>query len=216
MGRAATSEDCIVRATYFLIIAEIASYAILLSYSSIPLSYLGFSTSGFLQGQVWTLVTSMFVHVDLFHLAFNLFFLYVFGIAVEDRVGWKKTTAIFFAAGVLSLLIGIPFYSPDTRIVGASIAVSAIVGAAMVLAPGRQAPMLLFAPLGLVALIYLIFNAFMITIGETGGVAYESHVIGFIIGVIFGLAERRSFLRAFREGRGSGSPGFIRLFLSLD
>jgi membrane associated rhomboid family serine protease len=189
------SKDILVKATHLLIVAEIAAFAILLSYSSAAFSYLGFSTWGLLQGQVWTLVTSMFVHVDLFHLAFNLLFLYVFGIALEDRIGAEKTMAIFFAAGVLSLLLGIPFYSPDTRIVGASIAVSALVGAGVVLTPDRRSSLLLFAPLGLVAVIYLIFNAFMITIDQTGGVAYQSHVIGFFIGVIFGLAGRRETLR---------------------
>ena len=178
------------KATYFLIIAEIASYSIL-SYSNIAISDVGFSTSGFLQGQFWTPVTSMFVHVDLFHLAFNLLFLFIFGVALEDKIGAKKAVAIFFIAGVLSLLVGIPFYSPDTRIVGASIAVSALVGAVVVLSPNRNSPLVLFAPLGLVAMIYLIFNAFMLIFDQSGGIAYQSHIIGFFTGLIFGLAWRK-------------------------
>jgi membrane associated rhomboid family serine protease len=179
------------RATYGLILTEIVAYVTLLSYPNMEISYLGFSTSGFLAGQFWTLVTSMFVHVDLFHLAFNLFFLYVFGIALEEKIGPKKTIAIFFVAGVLSLLIGIPFYSPDTRIVGASIAVSALVGAVVVLSPNSHSPLLLFAPLGLVAIIYLIFNAFMLFYDQTSGIAYQSHIIGLLIGVVSGLVWRK-------------------------
>jgi membrane associated rhomboid family serine protease len=180
-----------IRATYCLILAEIAAYSISLFYSNMVISYLGFSTSGLLGGQFWTPVTSMFVHVDLFHLAFNLLFLYVFGIALEDKIGPKKTIAIFFVAGALSLLVGIPFYSPDTHIVGASIAVSALVGAVVVLTPNRHSPLLLFAPLGLVAMIYLIFNAFMFIFDQSGGIAYQSHIIGFFVGVSFGLAWRK-------------------------
>jgi uncharacterized protein len=180
-----------VRATYILILAEIAAYSILFSYSDAAPRYLGFSTSGLLHGQFWTLLTSMFVHVDLFHLTFNLFFLYVFGAALEDTIGPKKTLTIFFVAGFMSLILGIPSYSAAIRIVGASIAVSALAGAVVVLAPNRNSPLLFFAPLGLVATIYLIFNAFMLFYDQTGGVAYQSHIIGFFIGMIFGLAWRK-------------------------
>jgi membrane associated rhomboid family serine protease len=180
-----------IRATYLLILTEIAAFFLLSSDPSPAFSNLGFSTSGFLQGQFWTPVTSIFVHVDLFHLGTNILFLFIFGVALEERTGAWTTTAIFFSAGILSLLAGVPFYSPDTRIVGSSIAVSALVGAAMVLAPNRSSPLTLFAPLGLVATIYLIFNAFMLTLDQTGGIAYQSHVIGFFIGLILGFAWRK-------------------------
>jgi membrane associated rhomboid family serine protease len=191
------------RATYCLILAEIAAFSFFFFYPYVAFSNLGFSTSGFLlHGQFWTPVTSMFVHVDLFHLAINMFFLYIFGIALEDKIGPKKTLAIFFIAGVLSLLLGTPFYSPDTHIVGASIAVSALVGAVVVIAPNRRSPLLLFAPLGLVAMIYLIFNAFMLLFDQTGGVAYQSHLIGFFMGVFFGLAWRKGETQSVRTLKG--------------
>jgi uncharacterized protein len=203
----------VMKATNGLIVAEIVAYGILLSSPNMAISYLGFSAKGLLQGQFWTLLTSMFVHVDLFHLAFNLFFLYVFGTALEEKIGSKKTVAIFFAAGVLSLLIGIPFYSPDTRIVGASIGVSALVGAVVVLSPNTRTPLLLFAPLGLVAMIYLIFNAFMLLFDQTGGIAYQSHIIGLLLGVVFGLVWRKretsggSNLKRHGTIEGIQSPG---------
>jgi membrane associated rhomboid family serine protease len=181
----------IVRVTYILIAAEIAAYSVSYFYSDTAISYLGFTASGFLRGEFWTPVSSIFVHVDLFHLATNMLFLYIFGIALEDEIGPKKALTVFFLAGVLSLLVGMPFYSPDTHIVGASIAVSGLVGGVVVLAPNRRSPLLLFAPLGLAAVIYLIFNAFMLMSDHTGGVAYQSHMIGFLIGVVLGLAWRK-------------------------
>jgi membrane associated rhomboid family serine protease len=186
-----TIEGIAMRAIHFLILGEIAAYSIIFFIPNVSYSNLGFSTSGFLHGQFWTPVTSIFVHVDLFHLSFNMLFLYVFGAALEDKVGPKKTLAIFFIAGVLSLLVGTPFYPADTRIVGASIAVSALVGAAVVLTPDGHSPLLLFAPLGLVAIIYLIFNAFMLIFDQSGGIAYQSHIIGFFAGLIFGLTWRK-------------------------
>ena len=113
------------RATYLLILAEIAAYFLTSPDLSAAFSYLGFSVSGLLHGQFWTPLTSIFVHVDLFHLGTNMLFLYIFGIALEEKIGSLRTVAVFFTAGAVSLLAGAPFYSPDTHIVGASIAVSA-------------------------------------------------------------------------------------------
>ena len=149
------------RATYLLILAEISAYFLTSPDLSTAFSYFGFSTSGLLHGQFWTPLTSIFVHVDLFHLGSNVLFLYIFGIALEEKIGSLRTVAIFFTAGAVSLLAGAPFYSPDTHIVGASIAVSALVGAAVVLAPNRTSPLTLFAPLGLVATIYLIQERYL-------------------------------------------------------
>jgi Rhomboid family len=111
--------------------------------------------------------------------------------------------AIFFITGVTTLFVGKPFYSPDTHIVGASIAVSALVGAAVVISPNKNSPLLLYAPLGLVAVIYLIFNAFMLSLDQSGGIAYQSHIIGFFVGVIFGLGWRKGRIPAVRARAGT-------------
>ena len=178
------------RATNTLILS--LALAFILTFPAGPIySAFGFSTVGLLQGQIWTLLTSLFIHVGLFHLAGNLFFLYIFGNALEDEIGAKKTLAIFFLGGVMSLLIGIPFYSPNTHIVGSSIAVSTIVGAVLILKPNNYSRIFFFAPLGLVATIYLIFNAFMGYFQQSGEVAYASHAVGFAMGIIFGLVWRR-------------------------
>ena len=180
------------RATYGLLLVEFAAYVALFPFSNMTIDHLGFSTSGLLRGQFWTPLTSMFVHVDLYHLAFNLLFLYVFGTALEDKIGAKKTLGIFLVGGIESLFIGIPFYPADTRIVGASIAVSALLGAVMVLNPTvKSSVLLLYLPLGLVALIYVIFNLFMLIYDQGGGVAWPSHIIGFALGVVIGLSRRQ-------------------------
>jgi rhomboid family protein len=161
--------------------------------SAIPLIGLfGFSYSGLLHGMLWTLLTSLFVHVDIFHLAINMFFLYVFGSALEDRIGARKTLSIFFIGGTSSLVVGIPLYAPGDHIVGSSIAVSALVGAAIVLDPDKKSMLLLYVPLGLVAVIYVIFNVFMFLYDQSGGVAWGSHIIGFSFGVLFGIGWRKS------------------------
>ncbi len=177
-------------ATDLLILLISASFLASLPLPSV--GFLGFSQAGLVRGEVWTLVTSIFVHADLFQLAVNMFFLYVFGNAVEREVGPGMALAMFFVSGVASLVAGIPFYSPETRIIGSSIAVSAMVGGSLVLVdPERPSSALLFfAPLGLVALVYMIFNAFMLLQDQSGGVAWPSHVIGFFVGAVLGMAWR--------------------------
>jgi len=174
--------------------AEIASFAIEAPNLPQLFGLLGFSAVGLARGEVWTLFTSMFVHVSVYHLAINLFFLYVFGTALEAEKGRGVVLAAFFVGGPLSLLVGIPLYSANTEIVGSSIAVSAVVGASLVAIPQKKSPVYLFyAPLGLIAVIYVVFNTFFAYYGQTAaGIAYPSHVIGFIMGAGIALLARIS------------------------
>jgi membrane associated rhomboid family serine protease len=151
---------------------------------------LGFSTMGLLRSQVWILITAPFIHVGVMHLAGNILFLYIFGNTLEEEIGSTKTIGLFFFGGAAALLIGIPFNPPNTHIVGSSIAVSTLLGAVILIKPNKYSPVF-FAPLGLVAVIYIIYNGFMIYYGQAGPIAYVSHVIGFLIGIPLGLAWRR-------------------------
>ncbi len=179
-------------ACYSLIAVEVLSFLVAGAAPATAISLFGYSSLDLEKGQLWTLVTSLFVHINVFHLAINLLFLYVFGTALEEERGAKLMTATFFLGGVLSLLIGAPFYSANTKIVGSSIAVSALIGASLVVLPNKQAPIFFFrAPLGLMAVIYLVFNAFLALEGQTiAGIAYPSHVIGFVVGAAVAIATR--------------------------
>jgi len=181
------------KATNVLILAMVVAFLASTASPTPVVSSLGFSTEGLSQGRVWTLLTSIFTHVDAFQLAVNMLFLYAFGNALEDKVGAKKAMLVFFIGGVAGLVAGIPFYPPYTIIVGSSIAVSALLGAVIVLNPnGKSTPLFLLLPLGLVALIYVIFNVFMVVYDQSGGVAWPSHIIGFSIGLLVGLMWRRN------------------------
>ena len=149
--------------------------------------FLMFSGDSFFEGKVWTPVTALFVHGDLAHLVGNMFFLYVFGNTLEDVVGAKKTMAVFFFGGISSFLLSLLFYRPDVLMIGASAAIFTVTAVVMLAKPLKFS-MLFMLPVGLVAIIYFIYNLVAVYYEVGGNVAYASHIIGFILGIPFGMA----------------------------
>ena len=139
------------------------------------------------------LVTSVLVHLDLLHLAGNLYFLYVFGRAVEARVGSATTAGILSASGLaggLSYLLA--RFGEATPAAGASGAVSGVLGAYFVLFPARSVGLsLFFWVLKVPAFVYLgLWCLFEFLAGGEGGVAYEAHIGGFLTGALGGFVLR--------------------------
>lgn len=167
-----------------------------------------------------TLVTSGFLHGDLWHLIGNLFFLAVFGDNVEERLGPARFLAFYVAgAAVASLAHGAASGWSPVPLVGASGAISAVLGAYMLWYPGRRVqafiapffvPWLLLALFARVPRFYLVWFPAWLYIGYwaaiqvveaggalvagdagVGGVAWWAHVGGFAFGLIVGAARRR-------------------------
>jgi len=156
--------------------------------------YLAFSGENLLKGRVWTLVTALFLHADLMHLAGNMLFLFVFGNTLEKELGAQKTLLAFFIGGTLSFLLGVFFYTPQTFLVGASAAIFTLTAIAMLVKPLKFSFFFLM-PVGLVAIIYFMYNIFAVYFGAEGNIAYISHVIGFLIGVPFGARWSKNVFR---------------------
>lgn len=156
--------------------------------------YLAFSGENLLAGRVWTLVTALFLHADLGHLFGNMVFLFVFGNTLEKELGAPKTLSVFFVGGIVSFLLGVFFYTPQTFLIGASAAIFTLTAIAMLVKPLKFSLFFLM-PVGLVAIIYLIYNVLAVYFGGEGNIAYISHVIGFLIGVPFGAAWSKNLLR---------------------
>jgi len=152
---------------------------------------LGFSGESFLQGRFWVVLTALFVHGSLLHLAGNMLFLYVFGSNLESEVGATKTVLAFFTGGVLSFILSVYFYGLDTVIIGTSAAVFTLTAIVMLTKP-LSFSWAFFMPLGLVAILYFIYNLAAVSIlGGEASVGYWGHIIGFVIGLPFGIAWSR-------------------------
>ncbi len=153
--------------------------------------------------QVYTFFTSMFLHADIIHLGGNMLFLYVFGDNVEDTFGHVRYLVFYFISGVAASLMHIfaVLNTADRSIptIGASGAISGVLGAYLVLYPRSRVLTLVFTfwitIVAIPAVIFLgLWFAFQFLYGTMagpgGGVAYWAHIGGFIAGMFFGVAWR--------------------------
>jgi len=116
-----------------------------------------------------------------------MFFLFVFGNTLEREVGSKKTAAAFFTGGILAFLFSVFFYNPDTPLLGASAAIFTLTAIVMLMKPLKFS-FLFLMPQGLVAILYFIYNVAAVYFEVQGNVAFIAHIIGFILGIPFGIA----------------------------
>jgi len=184
-----------VRKINFVIIACIlVSLVFWFSNPDVLVEYLAFSGDNLLNGRVWILVTSLFLHGDILHLAGNMLFLYIFGNTLEEEMGAAKALGAFFLGGIATFPLSLLFYDWATPLIGASAAIFTLAAIVMLIKP-LKISIFLFLPQGLVAILYFVYNALAVYSGAEGNVAYIAHIIGFTIGVPFGLAWSKNWLK---------------------
>jgi len=147
-----------------------------------------------------TLITSLFLHANLLHVAGNMLFLWIFGNNVEDRVGEIKFLIIYFAAGIGGSLLQV-FITPTSTVpmLGASGAISGLLAAYVLYFP-RARVLTFIVPIFFVTLSAYVFigywialqalNAFLNLGVIGGGVAFFAHVGGFVTGLIMAILLR--------------------------
>lgn len=152
------------------------------------------------------LLTHMFLHGGLLHLLGNLYFLWVFGDNVEDRLGAARFVLLYFAAGLGAALCHVLLTNrTDIPVVGASGAIAGVMAAYAVLFPRARLVSLIFifsvrwkttTYLG-IWLVYQVIGALM----GTPGIAWWAHIGGFVIGAVIAWPFRLGI------GRASSSDG---------
>jgi rhomboid family protein len=176
---------------------------------------LAFSLLNLEAGRIWTLVTGIFVHANLFHLIGNMIFLYVFGNTLESiSDNSRQMLLAFFLGGLLAFLLSIPFFPPDTTFVGASAAIFTLTAVVMLMKPLRWSWLLLM-PVGLVAVLYFLYNAVAVYYQYQSNVAYISHIIGFSIGLPLGILWSTQWKRNLLISIGLLLAYFIILFIVM-
>ena len=164
-------------------------------------------------GRGLRLLTALFLHADWVHLLGNLVFLLIFGLPAERVMGPWRFGLLFLLGGAVAnlaavLLIG----APHRLIIGASGAVSAVIGAYLALFPrarlGLVLPLGLFlefvrAPASLLIGIWALLQVVFAYIGPAfGAVAWAAHIAGFGFGVLYALFVRAAIARRLRVRRG--------------
>ncbi len=174
---------------------------------------LGFNNSSLQTGeQLWGIFTHMYIHANFLHVFFNMFILFIMGIHFEDRVGWKWMAIVYWGTGMLggAILAG---YLTLPRLVigiGASGAISGILGAFAIMYPRDRVPMVIIfiilprVQVAVGALIFILFQTFMmlfaIQLPGMGNVSYLAHLAGAMVGVAFGYVMMKKGVEAPKPG----------------
>ncbi|MFE4216048.1 rhomboid family intramembrane serine protease [Streptomyces sp. NPDC056844] len=148
-----------------------------------------------------TPLTALFVHGSWLHLLGNMLFLYVFGAMAEERMGRVEFTFFYLLCGYFALVAyAVVHAGSDQTLVGASGAISAVLGAFLCLFPRARVtslfPFLFFLPLRFPAWIVLVFWFVLQWLaaqsaGSGPGVAYLAHVAGFSAGFLYAWVRFR-------------------------
>jgi len=160
--------------------------------------------------QYWTVLTSMFMHGGWMHLIGNMVFFWVFGNNIEDVMGHARFVVFYLACGVAAAAAQVAV-SPNSTVpmVGASGAISGVLGAYLILYPRVRVHALL--PLGIYmttiaipAYVMLGYWILLQVLGSLpqlgnqqggGGTAFMAHIGGFVAGVILiRLFAKREYL----------------------
>lgn len=137
-----------------------------------------------------TLFTAMFLHGGLMHLAGNMLFLGIFGDNIEDAMGHRRFVAFYLLTGVAASMMHVLIAPGATEpMVGASGAISGVLGAYLVLHPKAWVTILIFwipmvLPAWLLLGFWILFQLFSAVFGAGGNVAWWAHIGGFVAGCI--------------------------------
>ena len=146
----------------------------------------------------FTLITSMFMHGGLAHIAGNMLYLWIFGDNIENALGHKRYLLFYLLCGIIASLshvfatklLGQNLLIPS---LGASGAISGVLGAYILLFPRRRVTMFFvrfithvsaFWAIGIWIVFQIISGLGMLGGSDTGGVAYAAHIGGFLAGLL--------------------------------
>ncbi|MEP7106768.1 MAG: rhomboid family intramembrane serine protease [Ferruginibacter sp.] len=147
---------------------------------------------------VWlTLITSMFMHGGFAHLGGNMLYLWIFGDNLEDRLGHVRYFLFYFLCGIFASLTHVftDFIFGENHLIpslGASGAISGVMGGYLLLFPTRRVTILVifflvrlpaFIVLGLWILLQIANGTGYLGGSEASGIAYAAHIGGFIAGM---------------------------------
>jgi len=159
-----------------------------------------------------TVLTSMFIHNNIYHLAINLIFLWAFGASMENRLAMTKYFFVYLGSGILAGLIHILLTShPEIPTFGASGAISGIIGSYLLLYPrsriklftlsGTYTPWAFRLPIWVYLLMWFFGLQLLNDFEDASGMVWYAHIAGFLFGLfaLFSLRKLK-YLQYFQAG----------------
>lgn len=140
----------------------------------------------FVMQRPWTLITNMFVHFDFFHLFFNMFILFFFGMDLERLVGERKFLEIYILSGIVAgaaqmLMTG-------GFIFGASGALYGVMGCLAMIAPHIRVLLFYVFPVGIRGAVLIFALIEYMSLGSMDGIGHMAHLAGILVGLAYGQA----------------------------
>lgn len=151
----------------------------------------------------WRLVTSMFLHGDVAHIAYNMFALLLFGSILERELG-RLYVPFYFTAGIVSGIAAVPFYEAA---LGASGAVYGVMGALAAIKP-RLIVFVMGVPMPMIAAAFVWLALDTVGFFSSDGIANAAHIGGLLFGAATGFAffrkpEKRRRMHDIHMDKGS-------------
>ncbi|NCN99456.1 hypothetical protein COU62_00190 [Candidatus Pacearchaeota archaeon CG10_big_fil_rev_8_21_14_0_10_35_219] len=174
------------------------------------LQYLALNPQLFVQGYIWTLITSMFMHGSFTHLFVNMVSMFFIGNLVEKIIGRKRFLWFYLISGIAAGLffVGLAYlglYVPggerlfgsiDAFAVGASGALFGIGGLLAVLLPKLRVLVFFIIPMPLWAgMVFLMFGLWIVSALGNWPIGNTAHFGGLVVGVIYGFYLRNKYSR---------------------
>jgi rhomboid protease GluP len=131
----------------------------------------------------WRLITNVFIHFGIIHIAMNMYCLYTVGVYLEPMLGKAKYTAAYICTGILASLVSLWWHKEGTNSAGASGAVFGLYGLFLALLTTNLIPKQIRQPLLQSIGIFIAYNLFY---GMKGGVDNAAHIGGLLSGFIIG------------------------------
>jgi len=146
---------------------------------------------------IYTLFTSMFIHFNFAHVIGNMLFLFFLGSPLESRIGKRRFAVSYFSSGIIGSLLAAIYFNVlgarlDILMLGASGAISGLVGTLLVLFPRDEIPMFvgpLFlprVPVWLAAFSWVIIDVLLVFL-TSSDVSWQAHLGGLMAGLAVGL-----------------------------
>jgi len=171
-------------------------------------SFVALQPISFFSGQIWQLLTSMFMHANFTHLFVNMVSLFFLGNFIEKLIGRKRFFSLYMLSGIfagllfvlLSYFFGVSdlgariFGSPEIFAVGASGAIFALAGLLAVLTPNLKVYVFFIIPMRMwVAIVFLLVVLWGASIGANLPIGNTAHFGGLLVGLGYAVYLKKKY-----------------------